>query len=547
MSQLKKIVSLWVLLSFCLTPYAQRTYKPASVLATGAWYKISIGAEGVYKMDAGFLSSLGIGGSLPSAQIRIFGNRGGMLPEANKDERTDDLEEVAILVEDGGDGQMNGTDYILFYSTGPHQWIKDSANRRFSHKKNLYSETSFYFISVGGAGKRVSIQTALPPTSIKVTSFDDRFFHELDTVNFLSSGKEWWGEEFSALPGRSLSRSIALPLTDILPGQATIITSAAARSVNNSSRFTIAVNNEFPQQVNIPPINTGQYQLFAQQAQKVDVTTTNQTTATLNFTYLPGSVNSQGWLNWTEFFCRRALVLPTNKQLAFRDWSSVNNTSVGFTVLGAGAAATQIWDVTDPAWPIKMNSSAAGNGISFQNDATRLREYIAFSTTFLTPKAEGRVAAQNLHATIAADYLLVTPPQFIAQAQRLALFHQQRNNLTTVIATTDQIFNEFSGGIADPAAIRDYVKMYFDKYAATWNSKGKYLLLFGKASFDYKNRIINNTNMVPAYESASSLDPLSTYTSDDFFGFLEDAEDINSSVVINTLDIGVGRIPAKKC
>jgi hypothetical protein len=544
MSELKKLVCLYILSGSFLLSAAQRTYKPASVLSTGAWYKIHVEAEGIYKMDAAFFSSLGIGGAIPSAQIRVFGRSGGMLPEANNINRTDDLEEVGISVEDGGDGQVNGSDYILFYATGPHQWIKDSANRRFSHKKNLYSETASYFISVGGVGKRIVTQTAPPQASINVTSFDERYFHELDSINFLSSGKEWWGEEFSALPGRSLSRNFALPLTGILPGQATIISSAAARSVSNGSRFIISLNNAAPQQLNIPPVGVGQYQLFAQQAQKEDVVAVNQTTAFLNYTYVPGSSNSQGWLNWFEVFCRRALILPPGKQLAFRDWSSVNNLSVGFTISGA-TTATQVWDVTDAALPVKMNASVAGNGTSFSNDATRLREYIAFSNFFLTPKAEGRIAAQNLHATTAADYLIVTPPQFLAQAQRLAAFHLQRSNLITVIATTNQIFNEFSGGIGDPTAIRDFVKMYFDKYAASWNTKGKYLLLFGKASFDYKTRIISNTNLVPAYESASSLDPLSTYTSDDFFGFLEDAEDVNSSLIVNTLDIGIGRIPAK--
>ena len=102
-----------------------------------------------------------------------------------------------------------------------------------------------------------------------------------------------------------------------------------------------------------------------------------------------------------------------------------------------------------------------------------------------------------------------------------------------VLKLTDQVFNEFSSGIPDPTAIRDFVKIYYDRYRSTWSQSGKYLLLFGKASFDYKNRLANNTNMVPCYESLSSLDPLSTYTSDDFFGFLDDNEDINSSVVAN--------------
>jgi len=124
-------------------------------------------------------------------------------------------------------------------------------------------------------------------------------------------------------------------------------------------------------------------------------------------------------------------------------------------------------------------------------------------------------------------------------------FTSKKNSLRTIVVTTDQVFNEFSSGVPDPTAIRDFVKMYYDKYQSNWTQSGKYLLLFGKASFDYKNRIANNTNKVAGYESTNSLDPLSTYTSDDFFGFLDDNEDINSSVVINQLDIGIGRIPAK--
>ncbi|MDQ6608667.1 MAG: type IX secretion system sortase PorU [Bacteroidota bacterium] len=540
----RKMVSLCVLQCLFFVAAAQRVYKPSSVLATGNWYKISIAADGVYKLDIPFLSSLGINGSIPSAQMRIFGGGGGMLAEANNTVRIDDLEEIAITVEDGGDGLLNGGDYILFYARGPDQWIKDSVNKRLSHKKNLYSDKAFYFINIGGTGKRIGTQVSPPSASVNVNSFDERFFHEMDSVNFLSSGKEWYGEEFSAIPGRTLTRNFALPFSDLLSGQAKIVTSVAGRSVNTGSRFTVQLNNQQVQQLDVSSISTAQFEPFAQPVQKEDNGIINQSTATVSFTYTPGSVNSQGWLNWFEFFCRRSLAIPANKQLLFRDWNSLNNASVQFFLSGADAS-TIVWDVSDPFQPVKMKSSGAGNSLSFINDAMQLREYVAFSTSLPVPKAEGRVETQNLHATSAADYLVVTPPQFITQAQRLANFHLQRNKLTTVIATTDQIFNEFSGGIPDPTAIRDFAKMYFDKYAGASSKKLKYLLLFGKASFDYKNRIVNNTNLVPCYESVASLEPLSTYTSDDFFGFLDDAEDINSSVILNTLDLGIGRIPAR--
>ncbi|MBI1780074.1 MAG: T9SS type A sorting domain-containing protein, partial [Sphingobacteriales bacterium] len=69
--------------------------------------------------------------------------------------------------------------------------------------------------------------------------------------------------------------------------------------------------------------------------------------------------------------------------------------------------------------------------------------------------------------------------------------------------------------------------------------------LFGDASYDYVGHLKNNTNLVPCYKSPSSLDPLGTYTSDDFFGMLNDNDNINSSAAANLLDIGIGRIPAK--
>jgi hypothetical protein len=83
--------------------------------------------------------------------------------------------------------------------------------------------------------------------------------------------------------------------------------------------------------------------------------------------------------------------------------------------------------------------------------------------------------------------------------------HQQQNGLRTVVVTTDQVYNEFGSGSPDPTAIRDFVKMYYDKYKNSPLDKPRYLLLFGDASFDYKNRLNNNTNLVPAYENNSCI------------------------------------------
>jgi hypothetical protein len=444
-------------------------------------------------------------------------------------------------VVDGGDGVIGGSDYILFYTQGPNPWQKDSANGRFSHSKNLFSDQAFYFLTVGGTGRRVATAPTMAPGSVTVTSFDERLFHELDSVNFLSSGKDWYGEEFSNLPGHGTSRSFSLPAGGVVAGAPFVLaTDLAARSIGAPSRFTTLLNGQVLQQAFIQPVSSGLNDLFGQSVRTVSSLPAPAAPA-LTFTFTPGSFNGQGWINWFEVFYRRQLTLPAG-QLLFRDWASVGNSATTFRIAGADAS-TQVWDVTDPLSPVRMPVTLSGSDLSFTNAALSLHEYVAFAASGFAPKAYGRIGNQDLHNSTEADFLLITHPQFLQQALRLAQFHQQRHGLRPVVVTTEQVFNEFGGGRPDPTALRDFVKMYYDRYRANWAATGKYLLLFGRASFDYKDRVNNNTNFIPAYESTYSLDPLATYTSDDFYGFLDDNEDINSNLLINTLDIGIGRAP----
>lgn len=543
----KTIAYLFLLLA-ASRAYGQRAYKPNSALAAGDWYKISVKEAGIYKIDLPFLNLLGINNpNISSNAIRLYGNGGGMLPEANSEIRVDDLEENPIRVFDGGDGILNGSDYFIFYAAGPLHWVKDSINRRFAHKKNIYSDKSFYYLTTGGTGKR--IQTTIQPSvfTTSVTSFDERYFHELDTVNFLASGKEWYGEEFSNLPGRSLSRNFDFIIPDIVTGSnATLVTDCIARSVGAASRFDITLNNQPLQQMNILPTSSSQYDVFAQPATAVTSTMISQNSISVTYRFVPNSFNAQGWLNWFEFFPRRNLRMNGNSQLLFRDWQSVAGNNIAEFIISNVATGALVWDITSPLNPVEMQGVFGNGSFRFINHSSRLREYICFYTTnLLKPEAAGRLNNQDLHNSVPVDYLIIADQSLVLQANRLADFHRRKNNYRVKTVTTTQVFNEFSSGIPDPTALRDFIKMYYDKYRNQPADKLKYVLLLGDASYDYKNRIAENTNLVPAYESIISLDPLATYTSDDFFGFLDDNEDINSGLVTNLLDIGIGRVPAK--
>jgi hypothetical protein len=89
-----------------------------------------------------------------------------------------------------------------------------------------------------------------------------------------------------------------------------------------------------------------------------------------------------------------------------------------------------------------------------------------------------------------------------------------------------------------------------------WNASApdkrvKYVNLFGDASYDYKDRIVNNTNIVPVFHgfnptanetnNSSNFSLYSTFMSDDFFGLMDDSEG-TMTTSFDGIDIAVGRM-----
>lgn len=538
---------LWVFPAPC-----QRVYRDHSVLSSGTWYRIGVTAPGVYRMDAAFLKKLGLSqGNIPSSAFRLFGNGGATVPEDNSAPRADDLQENAIQVADGGTGVFSDGAYILFYAPGPHQWLKDSANRRFTHQKNLYSDTAYYYLTVsgslivGGSGPRIATGGGGSP-NFQVNTYMDRSYHELDSLNFLSSGKAWYGEEMADMPGSSTTLSFDLSAPGIVGGAPFQLgTDLVSRSIGSPGIVTVSVNDSILQTHTIQATTSGAFDLFAYESTQTSLSLVNADSVHLRFSFSSNSLDAQAWLNWWELMLPRRLDFQGAGQFGFRDWNSVGpGRLAGFTITGAGPG-DQVWDVTNSQAPVQMQPVISGTQLTFSNDAARLREYVAFSPSgALVPTALGPVPNQDLHAAQVADLLIVAYPGFLNQATRLASFHAANDSLRVQVVTTNQVFNEFASGVPDPSGIRDFVKMFYDRAGTDTTKRPRYLLLFGDASYDYKHRIPGNDNLVPCYESPNSLDPLNTYTSDDFFGFLKDADNINNANQLLLLDIGVGRIPA---
>ncbi|MEL7147586.1 MAG: hypothetical protein AAFO69_14520, partial [Bacteroidota bacterium] len=157
-----------------------------SVLSEGRWHKIGVLERGIYTLDKAFLEGeLGLNiRDIDPATIRIFSDgNGGMLPQPNGDFRQG-FTENTILVTGSSDGSFDDGDQIIFYGNGPdrHRLEEDGT---LVYEKNIYSDTSFYFINIGAEqGLRVESQAQLSSDGAPVFDyFDDYLSYEQDVLS----------------------------------------------------------------------------------------------------------------------------------------------------------------------------------------------------------------------------------------------------------------------------------------------------------------------------------------------------------------------------
>jgi len=209
------------------------------------------------------------------------------------------------------------------------------------------------------------------------------------------------------------------------------------------------------------------------------------------------------------------------------------------------SSSVKVWETTTPTQVQELETQMiASNILSVKVDVEPgLNEFIAFNTDNLPlPESAGSISNQNLHALGHHDMIIVTHPDFMSQAQSIADLHSVQDGLSVAITTPNHIFNEFSSGTPDAAAIRNFIRMIYQRPTST--DTLKYLLLVGDGSFDHKSLTAENINYVLTYQSNNSLTPTLSFVTDDFFGLLDPLDNIelsNSGLV----DIGIGRLPVK--
>ncbi len=543
----KKVVCcLMILFPLLFAGGAIRGFASESVLAQGNWYRFRLNQTGIFRITYEQMVAAGIAvqGIDPSL-IRLFGNGGAMLPEKNDEWRPTDLQEVHLQVIAANPSLFAPGDYVLFYGTAPNRWrtVIVPAFRRFEFDNHLYSRYTYYFLTIGSEpGQRIqplSSETGNPMRFID--SYNDYAVFKPLLHNLAKSGREWFGEKISG------GQQIELPpkvFPDLLLTAPVQFRSRFAIRASEPSQVAISLNGTEFLSWNTPGLSPNNMtSIFARSALITNSKLVTDTVLNFVIRYPNNNNTSSIWPEFVEANVRRKLIYRGGK-LPFRDILSVgSNLLAQYVITASDTTGLRIWDVTNGVRPrnILYHFDEPQNQVWFRASTIQLREYIAFTyDTALEPEFDGVVPNQNLRGHESRDMIIVTPAKFADIAEAYGQMRQQQSGISYRVVLLHQIYNEFSSGSPDITAIRDYMKMLYDR--APTGEAPRFLLLFGDASYDPLDRLAENTNYVPSYQSQESLSMTSSFVTDDFFGLLDDGEGAGAS---GNIDVAIGRFPVR--
>ena len=504
-----------------------------SLFSKGKWIKIEASATGIHKINFSWLKNIGF--SHPES-VRIFGSRNERisLPTSASDENSP-VQIPAMRITDSG-----GNDFYLFYVQGPVNWNFDQIAGQYRPVINQAARGKSWYFLTEDSGIALPFPTGQQPagtTIVKVTDFDDFAFWGEEKISLLESGTRW----FTSLLNGGTQQTKIFQFPDRQEKEPVLCNVFAAGRSSSTTTLDVSMNGKISGNLHFYPVAPTSDGDFASPDSARIVSMLSGGDISLNLSFSGASPNLC-WFDYATVQVRRALFYR-GKPLVFCDSRNPGKDKIAEYQINGAVPGLQLWDLSNPLQPSQLTCQIVNGQLIFRAPCDILRRFILFDPSGQYPEFTFKEELKNadiLHQNT-PGLLILTPADFLGQANRLADFHRSQDGLTVAVVTVESVFNELSGGYPDITAIRNFVRYLYLQKLGTDGSDLKYLLLFGKGTYDVVHDTNeNNPNLLPAFQSENSLNGINSFVTDDFYGFLlSEMGDPNGSI-----DLGIGRIPA---
>ena len=474
-----------------------------AALQEGTWLRISVLEEGMYRISGADLAAAGVSLSdVDPASLRLHYGGGKALPidEINPPQA---IPEMGLVVEDGDDGRLDADDFVLFWAEAVSRWEYAPASRSFQYRHNLYMHENAYWLGFGGGeGRRAERRSGAlvasdpqQPTSYRVRVHEEAEQFVLNQLKSIKSGYTWYWEDF-----RGNARNFPVVVRQAVPEPVAVRLGFIGIS-ETRPRFSVRWNGE--------TIGTETFAIPAQPGSRRYVATDTLWAALgaqegLNHLGIVHSGNPSR-LDWYEVEYSRGFVAERGE--LFFSYPLTGTTQ--FRLAGFADEKPRVFEVSAGlAEVVDFAYDAQEGTVIFQDRPGDVpRQYaVGGPATWKRPvRIELDLPGDLTTRSWGADWVAIYHRDFRAAAERLAQWRATDDRfgrpMRTAAIDVQDIYDEFSGGLLDPTAIRNFLA-----YAAEhWDPAPLFVTLIGDGSYDYKNNsALSQGHWIPAFQDGDS-------------------------------------------
>ncbi|MBN3582914.1 type IX secretion system sortase PorU [Algoriphagus aestuarii] len=487
----KKIILFYLSLFISWNSYSQSRF-----------FSFTITEPGIYQLNQETLSKLG---ATSANQISIYGYP-GMLPHVLEPEQLE-LQEIPVSVIG---------ENVFFFLEGPHVFNQGPENN-WAYRHHLYSDSLNYLIEVGKAGRKIETQNPKGTNLSASTLFQFRVFKG-EEKNILNSGKTWYSEP--VFPGSSRTIPVFTETDNSQPWKLFGNLMASAKS---PSTLEILADQKPVFNQSFDPVPSTTYGIKGIEKEiEMDMILESSKLDRIRITFQSSDLNGSAY--WDFLVLGIPFTSDPLNEGIYYNWNP-NPLSL------SPRADLSYWDISDFHNPIQLDFT--------EKIDVNLSKIIAFDQNRVEKIQTFKEINLGIQEKPAIEFLIVSPKSFSFAAEKLKQ-HKNSMGISTEVVYLADIYQTFGYGNKDLVAIRNFIASRFHPDKTLRN-----VLIFGKGTFDYKGKLGGRPNLIPIYTSNNSLNPLTSYSSDDFYGLLEygQGEWKETKDGDERVQIGIGRIP----
>jgi len=525
------------------------------MLSKGNWVKIAVPNEGVYQLTGAQFKAMGFTGKLNANQVQLYGMDLANLSEKVPNALPDSLIEMAIEMQDGGDGVFDDQDQFLFYAQGHYKWVNTNLLEAPIRQKITSNDSLYFFLRIGTNGKRISSLNKTGAASKIIQNYLAKWLIEKDTINILSSGKIWLGDPMGIGLGKKTTLSFPLNMEGLQLNAPIIFQSQlAASTYQTDATFSMKLNDQLLSTKLLNPVSglifDDAYKIRFDSStiwlDKTKLLKTGQSLINMNLQVdFNAPTGSTGWIDYMALQGQRTIGYWGNSGFGF-DYQTTKpiDQLVEFEIQNA-TTQTRVWDLSQYLQPEALNVQLGQNGIATFKivDAAQKYFYVFEANKINTAQFSTVIRNDTSFSLNPVDYIIITAPDFFPAAKSLKSFHEKQNGYKVGLFNSTQIYNEMASGQPSHIAIRNFIKYFIEQSKLKNQASPAYVLLFGMGNFNAQKIQINKE--LPVYTSEVSNAILTSYSTDDFYAIQQPGNEIKFTQTIDSISIAIGRIPAR--